>query len=216
MDFELKDPSRRKNALANMMTHFGLQMVDIHESEVDNNSAKNETVCLTRDGLISSIERKLGEGEKKYQPTVSSNKYYYPEQQTNIMAPQPIPYPVPQPQPTSDNFDISDYMGLPKQQSEPQPSNLDEALKPIVVRLEGICKILGIIYQEIKNNQSQQVAKPVEILQEPSSDSKKTKQPKSSKKKDKDQPKEEYQSLDDVSDEDVEEFDKDGGEAEYV
>lgn len=213
MDFELRDPARRRNALANMMTQFGLQMVDIHESETDDKAYMNgNTVCLTRNSLIHSIEDKLHEEERNYGPTISANQYYYPEQQTTMMAPQPIQYPVRTLPQASDNFDISDYMGLPKQQqANAQSSDLEEALKPVVVRLEGICKILGIIYQEIKNNQSTDKTKAE--VQQPT---KKEKQTRSSKKKEKAPPKEEYKSLDDVTDADVEAFDKDGGTPEYV
>lgn len=210
MNRDITDPVKRRDVIANMMANFGLQMVDLHASELDGHAAQNNTVCLTKDDLITSIENRMANEEKQYGTVNKKQQYYYPEQREMMMTPQPISYPQPQ---TSDNFDISDYMGIPKQQ-EHQQSSLEEALKPVIVRLEGICKILGFIYQELKNSQYQ----PVEFHQEEvATDSKKQGKQKASKKKEKPVEKSEIQSLDDISDEEVAAFDENENEVvEYV
>ena len=222
MDRNITDPVKRRNAITNMMAAFGMQMVDLHNSETDNNAFRNDTVCLTKNDLIHSIENRLKDEAKNYGPVPQpANDYYYPQQQqTLMMAQQHMSYPYPQPQPqVSDDFDISTYMGMPKQSPVQQDSSLDEALKPVIVRLEGICKILGFIYQELKNNSqggSYQTPEPTQETVSKKQSKRASKKKEKAKEPEQAPLKDTYQSLDDVTEEDVAHFDENAGEAEYV
>ena len=167
-----------KNAgkIQNLLTNLGIQMgktITGNDVQAGSGFHSREEIAESIINAERAVARRLNIKEEQPQPfPVMQTDYYNYPQPMQYPQPQGVmpPYPITPPQRTNFNFtdnftieedmetiDISKYIGAPKKEQSKAPKGdmvmLVKEIRETNKKLEAMCKILGLIYQQnVKNN----------------------------------------------------------------
>lgn len=174
--------TKNAGKIQNLLTNLGIQMgktITGEDVQAGSGFHSREEIAESIINAERAAARRLNIKEEQPQPfpVMQTDYYNYPQpmqypQPLQYQQPQGVmpPYPVTPPQRTNFNFtdnftieedmetiDISKYIGAPKKEQPKAPKGdmgmLVKEIRETNKKLEAMCKILGLIYQQnVKNN----------------------------------------------------------------
>lgn len=166
-----------KNAgkIQNLLLQFGAEMSNTSSGYTQGGSGFESREEIAQNILNASntaYNRLQLNKTEQYNDSFSTNEMQYMQPYYQMQQPQGVmpPYPITPPQRTNFNFidnftieedmenvDISKYIGAPKKEQQKAPQGdmgaLVKEIRETNKKLEAMCKILGLIYQQnVKNN----------------------------------------------------------------